>query len=191
MPINKKTKKQIPGPINEALKEAFTYQQIYKGYEGAFKEAKEEALALIEDPKSEFECDLGKGFEHECGKVIAQAYPKKNIDKDVLLDLIDDGQVTIASILEAANFSVEKLKTALGERNFDKVVTIEDGKLGLTLRANAEFKAKVDETIDLKRPKKSKAKSASKKPAKSASKKKSAKSAPKSTSEDLDAILGE
>lgn len=139
---------QVPSDIEKKAQEAFTYQTMQQEYEAIFKNKKESLQYLIENHES-FTIDKGVGFQTRFGKITFQSYrPNIKVNIDQLAALIENGSVSLISILNACNFSNQTdLERALGSTNFAKIVTVAPGKEGLTLRADAVWKADLIEKL--------------------------------------------
>lgn len=149
---NKDKAKTIPDQLSDILLRAFTDQALSQRYEVMFKDDKKEILDYAEHNKDGFEMDKGVGFKCEQGAVIFTERANWKYDVDKIIELVDSGHVTIATILNACNFSAEKLKTAIGEKQFGELASNEPTEY-LTLKANSEFKGKVEEQFAAVLPK--------------------------------------
>lgn len=208
MAINrgKKEASGVPEKLANMLLPAFTHQALAKKYDDIFSDEKKDIVAYLEKNDDGFEIEMSKGFQCDQGQVIYQSRSNWKFDTDKILALVESGHVTLATLVNACSFNAEKLKTAIGEKEFGSLATQSSTEY-LTMKANAEFKAKVDEqfgsvTAEVKaeKPAKVETKVEAKveaKPAKSDSLAKAkaaaakAKSKSKSADQDLEDILGE
>jgi len=134
----------IPKKLDDMLLQGFSFQAITAKYKDAFDEVKDKVKTYLETNDDDFNVDMGKGFKCAQGTVIFQERSNYAYDKDKLIALIEAKQVTLATILELANFPAEKLQVALGEKNFKSLSTLSTTQ-SLTIKATTEFKASVDE----------------------------------------------
>jgi len=143
----KKDSNSVPQKLDEILIRAFTDQALSSKYEDLFKADKGEIIAYLEKNDDGFEIDMGKGFKCDQGSVIYTSRANWKFDTDKILELVESGHVTLATILNACNFSAEKLKTAIGESKFSGLASQTSTEY-LTLRASSEFKTKVEEQFN-------------------------------------------
>jgi len=134
----------IPKKLDDLLLRGFSFQAIAAKYKDAFDETKDVVKSYLESNDDDFNVDMGKGFKCAQGTVIFQERSNYAYDKDKIIALIESKQVTLATILELANFPAEKLQVALGEKNFKSLATLSTTQ-SLTFRATTEFKASVEE----------------------------------------------
>lgn len=137
-------KSTLPARLDEMLLKGFSYQAICDQYETAFKSVKEDVKVYLESNDDGFDVDMGKGFKSDYGTVCMSERSNYSYDKDKLLELVENGTITVATLIELASFPAEKLKTALGEKNFNSLAVNKPTQT-LTFKANSEFKESVQE----------------------------------------------
>lgn len=147
-------KAQLPAKLDKLLLQGFSFQQISAKYKEAFDSTKEEIEAYLEKNDDGFDLEE-KTFKCDQGSVTYVERTSYDYDKDAIIELVNEGKVTIETLLSLATFPAEKLKVALGETNFSKVST-EKTSTYLTLKASAEFKEDCDKKFEDILPKKEK-----------------------------------
>jgi len=205
-------KQAVPTELLQMAESAFTAQQMSDCFKGVFDAEKKEIFAFLETTDEVTLDASNKTLDVGCGAITFSTRQDYTIDKSAINSILDSGHINIHTLLEIAKFSASDLKTVLGAR-FSEVATAKEPTEILTLKANADFKAKVAEQFeqqfssDLPLPKKKvpaakavapevpvKQKAKSKKVAMSVSESLDAIKAAKSGNDvdsDLDAILGE
>lgn len=136
----------IPTKLAEILLQAFSFQAIRDKYDEAFKGVKTDVTSYLEHNTDGFTVELSKGFTCDQGTVIYQSRSNYRFDTDKILALVEDGKLSLATLVNIANFNPEKLRTAIGETEFVGLATNHPTEY-LTLRANSEFKASVEENF--------------------------------------------
>ena len=138
---------QLPDSLDGILKRGFTASVLEKRFKEDAKGARSEAYEFLDQKKEGFDIDKhidGSSLRTEYGRVTIVSKPTIDIDRDGLIELVKDGKVTIETLLNIASFPSKDLKTALGDKVFGEVSTIED-KEHLQLSANAEFKSLIND----------------------------------------------
>jgi len=187
---NKDEKKSIPTRLGEMLLKAFTLQSVIDVYDEAYKASRGDVVKYLESNTDGFEIGMGKGESVECehGKFGYQQRSNWSYDKDRIIELVKSGALSVETLVNLASFPAEKLKTAIGEKEFNALATNKPTE-SLVLTATSEFKEGVREKFDglvsVTVPTEEKAVKKAEKP-KAEPKKKASK---KSAEDDLDAIL--
>ena len=140
----KESKASLPTQLENLLLEGFSLQAARDIYDDVFKATKGQITHYLEHNEDGFSCDMGKGFHCEQGTVIFQSRSNYSFDKDKILELVESGKLSLATVINLASFNAEKLKTAIGATEFENLATNKPTEY-LTMKANAEFKASVEE----------------------------------------------
>jgi len=152
MAIKRATEKEKNQELNpefeNALEKAFTYQTIGTLYSDAFKSGKKEILKYIEENDDGFEIEMSKQCKTEWGGITLQEKTNYDIDKDALMELVEDGTVNIVSLLQIANIKASDLKKILPAKAFADITT-ESKTESFVFRGTSEFKAKVAEDFEI------------------------------------------
>lgn len=151
MAIKRKTDKAeagVPAKLNALVLEAATYAVVSKQYEEAAKEVKTGIVEYLEKNDDGFTCEMGKGFRTDSALVVMKTTTRWDVDRAALKALIDDGEITIDTILNIATFAGEKLKDCLGSR-FETICTAKTSD-SLAITPTPEFKATTAEQFPVR-----------------------------------------
>jgi len=194
---------QIPEVLDDMLLAGFTSSCLEKHYKEMGSGARKGIKEYLETNTDGFEISLSESWKCDYGSVNLKIRKSYDIDTDGIIEKVNEGKVTIETLLAVAKFSAADLaKLGLGDLCTEKP----DPTEFIELRANAEFKEKVesrfnkvevarfDEIIESK-PVKKEVKKIAKKAPKESPEEKIAKAmakvkSKKSPESDLEQILG-
>lgn len=134
----------LPERLESLLYQGFSFQAVSKKYEEIFKSVKGKVVNYLENNDDGFECEMSKGFKCDQGTVIYKIRSNYNYDADKILAMIEDGTLSLATVINMAKFDAKAMKSALGEKKFNDVATNNPTE-SLTLSGSAEWKATCDE----------------------------------------------
>lgn len=138
----------LPAQFQEHVTKAFTLQQIRDKYDDAFKGEKEWIVGYLEKNQDGVEVTQGKALKVEHGQLIYTSRDNWKIDLDQIEAMITRGEMTVATLLQIASINATKLKTMIGDSKFAKLATNSPTE-SLTMKADAEFKAEIDQMFDV------------------------------------------
>ena len=130
----------VPEEIKRPVKMAFEAQARKNYFEEQFGEAKK----LINDFYNEvpFEVSDSKSLQTEYGKITAQTRSNYSVDKDKLMELINDGKINAMTVLNlVSTFKVEGLISVLGTASAE--IITENPQTHFAFTATPSFKAEV------------------------------------------------
>lgn len=138
----------LPEEFQARVTKALTFQQIGAKYEDAFKTEKAWILSYLESENAQVSIEQGKALNVENGSVLFASRENPKVDSDGIKALIDDGTLTIDTLLRIAKVDAKKLKEIIPAKVYAVIVTVESTEY-LTLKATPEFKGEVDRLFDV------------------------------------------
>lgn len=146
----KQTKKDstvLPERLDVYVREGMTASCLEKYFKEEGSAHRKNILDYLESNIDGFDADMSKAIKTEYGNVTMKSRKTYEIDKDKILALIEEGAITIATLVNLSNFNAIELEKVVGERKFNDLAKEKTTEY-LELRPNAEFKAEVQATIE-------------------------------------------
>lgn len=136
----------LPAQISELVKKGFTEQQMSSIYEDKFKDTKAQALKLIEE-SDQVTLTVGEAIKTEYGSINLIETDRKSIDKDKLIKMVEDGEISIVDVLSCVStFKNDDLEKTLGKRLFDTVATSSISK-SFTWKISPDYKKECQDVM--------------------------------------------
>lgn len=156
MAIKKKSEKKevgLPQALDKIFEKAFTASILEKKFKEEASEGRAEAYSFLDEKREGFDVDkilVSSSFTTRFGRVTIANRASNEIDRDKLIELVESGKVTVATLLNIATFGADKLKTALGEKDFAQVAKVSEGRQSLALYPSSEFRSVVEGAFEEK-----------------------------------------
>ena len=150
MAIKKKDeiRQSLPSQLQGFLTKAFGEQFLKTKFEDMFKATKSDIESYLKDNDDGFDIEAGKSVKSEEGMFYYTESDRYAIDKDALIEMIEAGEVTLAQVLTCVStFKNDELEKAISSKNF-AIISKKSVTKSLTLKANAEYKAKLEEDFN-------------------------------------------
>lgn len=150
MAIKKKdeVKQSLPSQLQGLLTKAFGEQFLKTKFEDMFKATKSEMEKYLNDNDDGFDIEAGKAVKSAEGSFYYTETERCSIDKDALIAMVEAKEITLAQVLMCVStFKNEELEKAISTKKFEEIAKKSITK-SLTLKANAEYKAKLEEDFN-------------------------------------------
>ena len=135
---------QLPAKLQSLATKAFGEQFLQKKFEDHFKATKSEIEEYLETNSDGFSIDTGKATACEEGTFNYIERTTITVDKDKLIEMVANKEISLAQILACVStFKNEDLEKAITTSRF-KEITTSKTSASLTLKANREYKAKME-----------------------------------------------
>jgi len=147
MAVRKKKEKQIkelPGKLDKLVKRGMTAAVLQKKFDEIKREHSAEIKNYIENNDDDFDVDASKKFETEYGGITYRLLAAKpDIDKDVILEAIEKGNVAIETLIAMAAFKADDL-IKIGLESAVEEVDDSQKKYTIALSPSKEFAEEVE-----------------------------------------------
>jgi hypothetical protein len=138
-------KPSLPAAFDEMLLKGFSFAAIADVYKKAGEEVRSDIKDYINDNEDDFEMSMSTALKTDYGTVTMKSGTSYAWNIDEIIKLVENGTITLASLLNGVSFTASDMKTILGEKNMAKVCTQSDRAPSLELKCSAEFKESVAE----------------------------------------------
>jgi hypothetical protein len=147
MAIKKKEERSqfnLPAKLQNLVTKAFGEQFLKDKFEKKFKDTKADMEAYLSSNEDGFDIEAGKSVKCEEGSFYYTERNTISVDKDALIDLVESGKISLAQVLACVStFKNEELEKAISTSKFKEISSVKTSA-SLTLKANAEYKAKME-----------------------------------------------
>jgi hypothetical protein len=138
---------QLPEVLNELVVNGMTASCLEKKYKEEGSGFRKDIVSYLESNDDGFDIELSKAIKTEHGNLTFKKRTSFDIDKDALIELVNDGTLTIETIINMAKFDAKQLTSVVGESKF-KEISEEKTTEYLELRPSPDFKESVEDAFN-------------------------------------------